>query len=289
MKPWKQLLLRFCIAILIVSKVSVAQGQKTTVFMDRDSLPIPYVHVSINNDIYGNYSDEKGVIHFDNVVDSDTVKVSCLGFESKSIPYDFVTDIVLLNENVIELSEFIVNSTKPISEYGVREIKRPGIAGNINGAINGMVLTGINRGILKSVWVYISQKSSQPINRFLLRINSVDSMELHPLNTIFGEKIFIPTDKKGWIKIDLAEFNISVSKAVFIGLESMPEEGNLNVLKVKDFSSLKGFVGYGFGLIEINENIMRCYGREGMFWKTLLQLEEYPGLNLVPMIRIEVQ
>jgi hypothetical protein len=264
------------------------QGQEASVIVDEKNNPIPFVHVSINGDVYGKYSDENGVISWGSLSVNDTVKIYCIGFRAESILYELISDTIRLMQSTIQLSEFIVNYTKPIKEYGVFKINRHGLSGNVNGSINGVILSGIEKGKLASVWVHISKKSSKPINRLLLRISEVDSNTMTPLNSVLSEMIFIPCLKKGWVKVDLSEFNIVVSGAVFIGIESMPISGNKSVLYVKDFVNQNGFVGYGFGLIEATKNISRCYGREGVCWSTVDQLEKYPKLNLVPMIRIEV-
>lgn len=117
--------MRICICFLFLSSIfhfSVF-GQSTieaTLIDSTSQSSIPYATITFNN-TYGVISNEQGqfLLNIDKTIEqTDSLHISCLGYESKSLSIAEVTDSIYIDPKIFELHEIAVNSKK----YTVDEI-----------------------------------------------------------------------------------------------------------------------------------------------------------------------
>ncbi len=267
----------------------LAQSNINAVITDKDNVPLEFVNISVNQTIRGTYTNKNGEFSINDLFTNDTLKFSSLGYKNKNISINNIKDTIRLDEHIINLKEVIVKSEYQSKIIGINKyrIEKNGI-GDFNGYVVGTIIKKIPYSFLESVEIYILQSQNNPKNKFLLRIFNIDTVSGYPKADLLNERVFIPVSKNGWINIDLSKYKIKVESAVFLAVESMPNEEYVekNVI-VKDVDyAMEDVVLIGIAKTKNKDPLFHCMGRNDVYWQIINVQELFDNkCSFIPMIR----
>ena len=235
---------------------------------DKNSEPIPYVNIGIENTPIGTASFESGVfileIPNDNIKDS--VVFSALGYQRKKIGFLALKDkdSIFLEAQNSNLDEVVVSFKKQKLPTLIDGLTKP------NHGFLGMYWDGkyISRpdggsamGILlnkKSQKVFLKQAElfihNNRLPTFDLRVRIMNIKDGKPYNDVYQKNILInSTKKKGGLVIDLSEYHIVLTEPFFLVFEWIISEENSKKLSDKNLDKqitafsvrdIQEYVGY---------------------------------------------
>lgn len=222
--------------------------------------PIPYVNIWIENESEGTSSEEDGSFKFSKDHTSKTIIFSAIGYETKKIARNSISETIELNSQEIMLDEIVINSNRKTIEKVVGEFK-------------------------KSKINFFFSASNKP--KIRARYFPYDSLYV---TTPFIKKIKIDTDSN----VENAKFNI---RLYTIGEDGKPGEylydknifgyakrgyNKLTEVDISDLNILfpeKGFF-IAFEWLIIKENQYEYKGR------TLETKKKYKGIRYAPNVGI---
>jgi hypothetical protein len=278
------LLLSFLFSFTLYGQDSI---RKTIV--DSQSKPIQFASISVNKTANGTYTNEEGIFLFDSIKQTDTLKISCIGYESRSILVKDLSDSIYLQEISIEIDEVVIKSEYSREIIGCLRNKDRGSDGGINGYIVGMQLNNIPSSYLESIEFYIKNPKILAPNLFFLHLYKLDSNNQQ--TPILSQRISIPTNEKGWIKIDLSKQFIKVKDSIFIAYETVPNPEYFKDVKQVPIVNMSEYDAATIGHVKIKDKANSKYrsGRDGIGWFTWPDewISEYG--NWVPMIRATIR
>lgn len=219
----------FLITLLTIGHCQ-AQEIKGSVMEAVTKKGIPYVNIGIPGKGIGTVTDSKGdfELMIPDKYSSDTLWFSCIGFESKDIPIHGIQVAVNslrveMEERVRELKEIVVEVSKLKKvELGSKTTARFLMSGLGPPDYGGEVGTRINvprRGVvLDSLYFCVVHNS---LDTVVLRLNLYPTKGKFPKSTLLKDNIIIKVmgRKKGWISMDVFEFNIELHMDVVATLE----------------------------------------------------------------------
>lgn len=232
------------ILLLLFLNLNFVIGQNIEILDTVDKTPIPYVNLicySNNQIIYGNYSDEKGIINIPQNIIVDSMKISCVGYDTKKI--NEVQKKIYLNKKLTILKEIIIYP---------KESKKIGYS---NEKLTSNFIS-ISKGIEICAFIENSEKKEYKIESILFNVkktknnikyrvhiykqsnnNLSPGIELTNVN-IINE---IEKNTKGIIEVNLSEYNIILPlEGVFVSIEGIDGFGNeLKSLKEKNEFTLE--------------------------------------------------
>ncbi len=210
---------------MLVSCVSVlSQNSVDFILCNELKMPVSYANIYCKESGKGAYSDMNGRVKFSNILEKDTLVISCIGYEKRLILASELTDTIYLKTYVKELKEFRVKSEY---EQEVIGIKRKSFIvshseGRFAGSVNGITFTNSKESFIENISLFIEKPEDSSRTRFLLMIYSVDDSTCFPKESILTNQLFFDVTKRGWSTINLDSLDIRVSGNFFIGIESVP-------------------------------------------------------------------
>jgi len=281
----KNLLLIILLSPLIVySQISL----KGTIVDSQKNL-IQFASISINQTANGTYTNEKGIFHFDSIKPTDTLQISCIGFESRSIAVNSLSDTIYLQEISIEIGEVVIKSEYNRDIIGCLKNKDRGNDGGLNGRITGIQINNIPSSYLESIEFYIKKSKELAPNLFFLHLYKLEADNKQ--SPILSQRISIPTNQKGWIKIDLSKQFIKVKDSIFIAYETVPNPEyfkNVKEVPIVNMSEYDAAIIGWSKLKQVTDVKLRA-GSYATGWHTW-SYDDFAGLGYhIPMIRATVR
>jgi len=249
---------------LICVAVSNAQNLSSKVVDSISKKPIPYATVQLKNK--GVITNEEGVFNFiltKNIKETDSLFVSCIGYESVKKPLkEFTNNVILLKPKAIELGDVIVTN-KEYTAAEIIELVREHMGTNYNRNLSKKRLffrESQHQNFVKSNVKFI-KSSIEAFNKKFL--DSV--LKSVPKKSSYYSEIlcdFYRNDLKNKQKIDLIKASKLYDKNKELGFTKLEEKFN-NIIKenVKPNSYLKVKSGI-FGTKIKGENFDEFYGKE---------------------------
>ncbi|MBC8051754.1 MAG: carboxypeptidase-like regulatory domain-containing protein [Sphingobacteriaceae bacterium] len=250
------MLLRLLPILFLISQNVCAQ--KISLYgkiIDDTNEPVKYVSIGIVNKPIGTISNDYGIFRLsfnkDSVSVNDSLRFSVIGYYSKSIALKSLFDKKTINEHALEimltkkateLQEILIKSDK-------RKIKTIGTHKTsllkffVNFSLSGY--SDYNLGSEIGRKFSISKKNTKIESlRFMINHNNFDSVKLRiniysiksgkPFKNLLTDNIYTDIYKrqKGWIEVDLAQYDILVSKNIVVSLEWISKSVKGNVLSL---------------------------------------------------------
>jgi hypothetical protein len=222
-------------------------------------LPIPYANIGIINKNIGTVSNAKGwlTIELDNEFNNDSLRISCIGYESRTYLIHNFKNIfrnteqvtIELNPKIYQLEGIIVkpidletytlgNFCEPDSPYGNSFSSK-----NLGAEIGVMIKLpeDVDKAYLKELRFYVGEFT---YDYFTVRLNVYNIKDGLPDKNILNEQIFIDINSTGEYIIDLKRKNIATTGDFFVFLEyfKIPDqhEGKLIFCAVHNPDIYKG-------------------------------------------------
>lgn len=201
------------------------------------SRAISYVNIGIKGKNKGAVSTEKGdfslSLQDENM--KDTLTFSCIGFEELSLPIQKIvkekTSVFFLKEKISQLKEVVIISQKS-------KIKNIGTK-STNPFLWGSATSNDGKDVVEmGKFVGLKKMSKiQNLNVYLkgidtdsasFRINFYDIKNEMPAERIIDKQIFCIKDlRKGWLEIDLTDFDLVFENDFVVAIEFLPKnDGN---------------------------------------------------------------
>jgi hypothetical protein len=219
---------------LLITQATLAQEIKAVVLIKESQKPIPYVNIGIPNKNNGTVSDTEGAFNLtiDETNTNDSLKFSCIGFESKTLS---IKDMLANKQDKIELIEKI-NEIKEITvlpkEYkqktlGVKSEFRmmaAGFAENKLGYELGILMKTKKTMILKKIHMNFAACSYDSIfYRLNIYMKQTGDMQF---KNIMPEPYYLSLsvkDLQSTTSIDISHLNIISDKNLLVTLEHIKD------------------------------------------------------------------
>ena len=208
----------------------------------KDSLTgerIAYANIVLKNG-KGTYSSELGIFELEiKNFDTDTLKVSHLGHESKILPLIKLKNStefeVLLKPKTEKLDQVLISSNKiKYTDKLLLGDKREGNIGvtSLIGYESAIFIDNPKntRGKLKRIYIDLKKrKNAEYIATLNIKFYELDSINNKPGNLLYNENLYIkPKNKKYRLWIDVKDFEINFPKnGIFIGVEMVNTYGKV--------------------------------------------------------------
>jgi hypothetical protein len=210
---------------------------KGKIFDHSTSRPIPFVTIGIAGTQTGALSDENGYFEFTVQHNSDSVRISAIGYRSASMGVsEFEKSgnrIIFLWPNIYDLGEVVVkpqnSDFKTLGNVKYNKgVCTAFIGENSNWRGEQAAIRLYNDGMktlyFESFGFYIIKNEYADSLQFRLMLYEVDSTGF-PGNTFLKKPIVFKTNiKQGEVRIDLRDYNISISHDFFVSLECLEEK-----------------------------------------------------------------
>lgn len=228
------------------------QGQ----VLSADSVPVAFVNIGIEGTSIGTISDEKGLFTlYVGAAEEDTeITFSHLAYETKRVAISQLKQHPkqTLKANAITLQMLEV-TTKPTKEvvFGLSKVstvlhtnyaisKEP----NQNlGCSIGRKFNLSKGGYLKKLRIYASSNSFDTV---WFRVSFYEAAFLGPGEPLYQKPIIaqVVGRKKGWIEIDLLEYEVYLKEKVFVSLEWIKHSKSGSRLSIPISMPMPGFTHY---------------------------------------------
>ncbi|WP_294962068.1 carboxypeptidase-like regulatory domain-containing protein [uncultured Flavobacterium sp.] len=215
-----------------------------------DSLqkPIQYVSIGILNKPFGTVTDENGNFKFsmtDGIPESDTLRVSCMGYKSKDILFKNLNQNkinVQLESHIEKLDEVVINKNG-LKEYtdgkDKTQTKHSVIFANPNykninlgSEIGKKFSLGDKKPSFLTDFKFFIKDNNFEMVKF--KINIYNIKDNRPDKMINQSNIIVEVNKKltDWVNVDLSQFDITVQEDIIITvqwIEHSPDGNKLNL------------------------------------------------------------
>jgi hypothetical protein len=201
---------------------------------------IPYVNIGIKGKNIGTISTEDGAfsLHLKTENAKDTLTFSCIGFEELSLPIQKIiqekNSVFYLKEKILELKEVVISNQKPkIKNIGTKSTN-PFLWGSATSK-DGKDIVEMGKLIkikktseIQQLSVYLKGIYT---NSVTFRINFYGVKDEMPAERLIEKQILCKKDlSKGWLEIDLTEYDLVFEKDFFVGIEFLPEKDSKGYL-----------------------------------------------------------
>jgi hypothetical protein len=247
----KQLII---LGLIFFSKILYAQEVTLRGKVVNDSLqPVKYVSVGVINTSIGTVSDAAGTftlrINKASITEKDSLKFSSIGYHSKSISLyhqlnkqvkDGDNLTIMLEQKITDLPELVITPAKGIAKtIGTNKKSLMNLVVNFaeSDRLNQNLGSEIGRKFqirnqntrVDALKFFISQNNFDKV-RF--RVNVYSLKQGKPQQNLLTENIYVDLSKKlkGWIEVDLTQYNIVVSENIVVALEWISKSAKGNVL-----------------------------------------------------------
>ena len=242
-------LIKFITIWVLVSCFNTLHAQNLNyiegTIVDSTRNPIPYVEITFRDK--GTTSWKDGTFHIElwEVKTTDTLKISCLGYETKKISIkNYLTreqNKIVLKEKSYEIEKVTVSAKK----YEKKKLKKFGI---FKKPAKGWYMDKTN----KQIAVYIPNKNNQygiieniqyfirnqgkPDQKFRVHLYALDSINNCPGKELLPKAIYASgTLGEEWVAVDIKEYNIEFPKSgFFISLERLPSDPLESYITIKN-------------------------------------------------------
>lgn len=284
----------FFVSFFFIFQNCFAQVSVSSVLVNNQNQPLQFVNISVNSTVKGTYTSNSGVFSLGGLKESDTLKISSIGYKTISLLVNDISDTILLEELARDLPEVEIKAEYQYEQLGIEKSKiQLNGHGDLLGWITGIILNQVPKSYLENIEVYVKHSEQNPRNQFLLRAYDIDSVSGFPKTSLLNERVVVPPAKKGWVTIDVSDYRIPVKNTVFIGVENLPNysyNGELALDSIGLAKSKEELVRVGVGRVKSNESLLYCWGRPQVAWQ-ILNFDEptFRGLEFLPMIRVTVK
>lgn len=243
MKNSIQLFLIFIFSTITYSQINTISGT----ILDSLKNPIKYANVGVLNKPIGTVTNDKGEFLFSSeniIIEMDTLKISCLGFKTKTIILKNVSNKIniSLDNNIENLNEVIINKTD-LKTYTEGKQKtdtkhevffaNPNYNNlNLGTEIGKKFSLGTKKASILTSFKFFIKDNNFDMVKF--RINCYTIKNNNPDKKINKSNIIVQLDKKltGWVNVDLSTFEISTQEDIVITVEWIEHSKNGNKLNL---------------------------------------------------------
>ncbi len=231
------------VLLMLITTKSISQEITLKgIIVNEKEIPVPYVNIGIVDKAVGTVTNTKGefTLYIDPLDNKSTLKVSCLGFESKIISIDALEKkeiiTIQLLEKIEELDEVLVlpkktkkhevGSTKTETSrsvnFSLTNKKNQNLGAEIGKRFK---LKKRTSNFLEEFSFYINKNTFESIK---CRINIYAVKKNKPAHKINKENIIVNIAKhqKGWIDVDLTVYDIITNNDVIIAVEWIDYTGD---------------------------------------------------------------
>jgi len=208
---------------------------------------IAYVNIGVLNKNIGTVSNINGKFQLplDNKFDSETLKISIVGYKSLTFTVsDFKkiiseNSIVLLDKNIAELKEIVIKN-KNLREARLGNVleRRTVSAGFVNNVLGNEIGIVVKvKGKPTYIEAFHAMVDYNHYGELKFRLNIYDLKKGIPDNPLLTESIIVKSRiEKGELTVDLSDYNIMVNGDFFVSLELIEGlgEGGLHFLADED-------------------------------------------------------
>ncbi|MBR9830703.1 carboxypeptidase-like regulatory domain-containing protein [bacterium] len=207
--------------ILFTPLITFSQNSFKGVIVDTQNTPIQFASISINQSANGTYSNEKGIFHFDSIQPTDTLKISCIGYESRKICVKDIKDQITLNSNSINVDEVVVNRKRKNRSFTIGYYNMGYLSPfphNLGSSINIQLATFIsynsNPALIEKILLPITKANDTTQLKVYLYEVSKDG---NPGKEIYSKTLLLKEIKN---KIDISKEQIRMpSTGIFVAVE----------------------------------------------------------------------
>lgn len=179
--------------------------------------PLPLSNVVVINKCSGTITDEKGVFNLENVRTGDSVRISNVGYKSKSIIIQHVleTDTVYLEDNAIQMDEIVIGDLSKYHREQTLGFSNYSDNGSFQLQPGSQLATYIENengvgGYIKGISFRLKE-FGKCRNSIRLRLLHLDTLTSLPASDILRTNILISSDAlKKSNYVDLSRFKISL-------------------------------------------------------------------------------
>lgn len=255
---------KIIIISLLLPTISLSQNTYTSIVVDSKNAPIQYANISVDKTNKGTYTNEHGIFSLTNISLTDTLNISCIGYERRVIAVRDIKDKIILTNNSINIDEVEINSIKKNKNFRVGYYHKKTLFSYTHGSTrNAKIAT------------FISYQSPPALIEKILipftNINDTTRLKVYlyevtkdgkPGKEIFS-KLLISKEIKN--KIDISDQRIRMpSDGIFVGVEWLIDA------VIKDKNNIKKIVNSSFGLKMTNptdSNFTYMYSKNQ--WRSL--------------------
>ncbi|SNR60333.1 CarboxypepD_reg-like domain-containing protein [Lutibacter agarilyticus] len=229
---------KILVIIYLVLNSTISNSQERDikgVITDSLKNPIQYVNVGILNKPVGTVTNENGefFLNINNSFISDTLKISCLGYKSKELQIEKLSNnesaIISLENHTEILNEIIIKSsnlktyskgkektkTKNKVFFAIPSLKNL----NLGSEIGRKFSLGTKKpSLLKEFKFFLKENNFDSV---LFRINFYKIENNKPSKKINSRNILIPAENQftGWISVDLTDYEIKTQEDIIVAVE----------------------------------------------------------------------
>lgn len=200
---------------------------------------IPFASIGIKGKTLGTVSDENGnfEISLKNMLDTDSLKISAIGYQSKSFSLakakSFTGEKIYLAQASVQLSEVTVKPTKTITKvlgnknYNTNiQCSFQGIDGQYKG-VEAAIRANNKKG--REIWFeklnfFIIKNNMKDSAIFRLNLYRKDKDGLPGENILYKPIVFKSKVSGGIVEVDLKKYNVHTNDDFFISLECLSEQ-----------------------------------------------------------------
>lgn len=204
----------------------------------QSGLPVPFASIGISGKHYGTLSKENGSfkLNLPYITDTDTLKISAIGYESLSLPKK---EIIAIHNKVISLVQVSTGlaevkiTAKKLKQkvLGTQKYSKENCTAFITDDQNWLgsqaaIKAGNKKGrvvYIESFNFYIIKNTYQDSLRFRLMFYAV-SPKGYPSKTFLKKPVIFKTNiQQGEVNVNLRDYNIITDDDFFISLECLEE------------------------------------------------------------------
>lgn len=203
---------------------------------------IPFASIGIKGKSVGTVSDENGVftIVLKDVSDTDSLKISAIGYRSKSFAISkaksFTNELIYLDQSSVNLAEVVVKPTKTITKVLGNKNYNTNIQCSFQGS--GANFLGVEAAIKannkrdRDVWIedfnfYLNKNTIEDSVTFRLNFYKEDKDGMPGENLLSKPIIFkIAKKQTGVVSLNLKKYNLHTKGDFFISMECLSNKVN---------------------------------------------------------------
>lgn len=243
---------------------------------------IPFASIGIKGKSVGTVSDENGAftIVLKDVNDSDSLKISAIGYRSKSYSISkaksFTNEKIFLDQSSVNLAEVVVKPTKTITKVLGNKNYNTNIQCSFQG--NGANFLGVEAAIKannkrdRDVWIedfnfYLNKNNIDDSVTFRLNFYKEDKDGM-PGENLLSKPIIFKVAKKqtGVVNLNLKKYNIHTKGDFFMSMECLSNKVNKDNLTFSGsimgpaFFKMASFANWDkIGLMGLDFNVTVTY------------------------------
>lgn len=215
------------------------------IIVDSTGNPIPYVEITFRDKGTTTWKDGRFYIELWEVKTTDTLKISCLGYETKKISIknylNREQNKIVLKEKSYKIEKVIVSAKKyrkkKLKKFGV--FRKPAKGWYMDKPTKQLAVYISNKnnqyGIIKNLQYFI-RNQGKPDQKFRVHLYALDSINNCPGKELLPKAIYASGSLgEEWVVVNIKEYNIEFSKSgFFISLERLPSDPIESYITIKN-------------------------------------------------------